>query len=687
MPETVEAKKATPKKGGPKKKTKQKFKGRFNHDKTLEQQILDPVSGPMGIYLALREAVNNAIDAGATQVIIYYGTHDGLPSITISDNGKGFNHKGVESVMSFAYSSRDRQDVKTIGANGTGTKCLLSLGNYRETTVIFETVSKELETPLRMENTYDYLLKLIKSKARADDHIQEISKPKGWTKYLPDRTTGTDVTIVNIDRRKIREKNLADNLAEVLTPRAAKYVSVQTAAGLVQVEPRVMEGKKYEFTFNQPSLGEVHLELYYGKRGDGPSICGPVNEIQHFSQIAQRLSGAQKAKIGHIWKTVSGYIYLERGNVYRVHNNTFGPTFFESEALQEFLALLEAVGPEIAELNQKERDQVTLSKREHMLDHIISANHLLCPAAMQAAPSGAGVPKKYSEEVDVPVKLVPERLMLRTKKQTVVRLYNQGTDVVDLVGIKWTVADGLVTIVRQEQGAATIATGTDVGTTTLTATGTFGSHEVIVVVHEGSTAPYIKGPPAIRPGGVELYHVYNYHEKVAWRLAQGPSAGIEVTIQDDNDTKEVSVSVEEQVAEQVIVLVAHKPHKPNEIVAQRKLVITKATGHKNTVIRINNVDYNLEKGFHYPNALAQIDYLWNGAETLPTIVFNPLHERVKRLGNIDALPHYLAAIAQAALVYQVENGTIKASEVVPIAEDFIATMGSEIEKALSEKKQ
>lgn len=277
-----------------------KVNARFNHAQMLEHLILDPVSGPLGLFVAIREAINNAIDAGATQVTIFYGTREGLPSITISDNGIGFNQKGVDSVMSYAYSSRSRTDVKTIGTNGTGTKCLLALGDYKETQVIFETVSKELEHPLRLENSYKYLLELAKGKVAADDYIKEIAQPKQWGKYLEGRTTGTDATIINVDKRKIREGNLANNLSEVLTPRAAQYVTIQTNAGPVPVLPRLLDGKHYEFSYEQPLLGKVQFDLYYGKRGDGPSICGPVNEIMHFSDIAKHLTPIQKNKIGHI---------------------------------------------------------------------------------------------------------------------------------------------------------------------------------------------------------------------------------------------------------------------------------------------------------------------------------------------------------------------------------------------------
>jgi hypothetical protein len=319
-----------------------------------------------------------------------------------------------------------------------------------------------------------------------------------------------------------------------------------------------------------------------------------------------------------------------------------------------------------------------------MFDHIINAAHLLAPAALQASPGGDMVSKRLPSNIDLPIKLVPDRVTLRPKKSLVIRLYNQGTDKVDLVAVTWKTTDNLVTLVRQEQGAATITAGAETGTTKLIASGSFGTHEVTVVVSESFISSYINGPGIIPPGNVEIYDLRNHTGLVEWRLAEGNMAGIEVTVQDNTATKQVSVSVDGDITLKAITLIAHEPNFPDVIIAQRKISISEEVGHKNTVIRINGVDYNLEKGFLYQNTLAQIDYMWNSENTMPTIIFNPLHERVKKMGNLDALPHYLAAIAQAALVYQVENGLLKAGEVAPCAEEFILSMCAEYEKIAKE---
>lgn len=368
-----------------------------------------------------------------------------------------------------------------------------------------------------------------------------------------------------------------------------------------------------------------------------------------------------------------------------MHNNTFGGSFYETEAVDQFVQLLELMGPELEELHQRERDQVTLSKRNFMFDHIVNAAHLLAPGTLQVPPTnGDLVSKKIQQKVDTPIKLVPDRITLRPNNSSVVRLYNQGTAELDLTEITWKSTDDLIKLARQDQGAATITAGAKTGVTKLFATGSFGIHEVTVVVSKGSAGAYIKGPGIIRPGNVEIYDLHNYNNAVEWRFAEGQIADIEVTVQDNTATKQVSVSVGSEVAISGVTLVAHEPKQPHSIVAIRKILISEEVGHKNTVIRINGVDYNLEKGFHYPSTLAQIDYLWNSDNTMPTIVFNPLHERVKKMGNIEALPHYLAAIAQTALAHQVESGLLKASEVALCAEEFILGMSAEYEKIAKE---
>lgn len=649
----------------------------INHKDMFHFMITEPASGPNGAYVAIREGVNNSFDAGATEIRIIEGTFEGEKALFISDNGSGFTPKGIASAMGYANSAQRRDDTSTIGANGTGLKTLLALGKLEKTKLTIFTVGKSLDSPKRLEITFDYLVQLAKKKVKAEAFVSNASIPDFWSEHL-ERTTGTTVILTNYDSRKIGAEKIARELGDHLTPRAVQHVKVFIDEKWKAIPPIQFKGYHFGFSYDQPTLGKVEFDIYYGdSSAEGPTICGKLNAIQLLTDIRKRMPREKRSAMSKVWKTVSGHIYMERGNVYRVHNGAFSDDFFDTKAIDELEELLTLVASELEELTEKAKSTETLERGKNLIDRIVAASIAQNPG--QVFTGGALTPGKRLDlkRPNEDVYIVPRKIHLRIGEEKPFVLNNVGTRVLDFGDATWKVNNSCVEITSQSGGRAFLRGKTE-GTTQAIVVGVFGSHTIQVEITKSVPylGPFIGGPAAIKPGTTHTYVINRFEKGVYWSVATPDGeSGVALEVVPDNP-KHVKLLIAPTVGELECMLVV-RDIKSRDFVAQKKIQVTNSeVANNKPVVHINGMNFELEADLYYPDTVAQIDQMWEEEGAFPKIIINPLHPRVRNLGTMDAAETFLAAIAQTALSYQVELGKTRAAEVAPIAEKFIEEMGA-----------
>ena len=226
----------------------------INHKNVYRHMIESQVQGETGKFVALREAVNNSFDAGATSIRIRFGKHEGQPALIISDNGFGFSAKGVRSAMSYAHSANERSDIKTIGANGTGLKTFLGLGDLDVTKLTILSVHRDHPECRKMNINFKYILDLIERKTKAENHVEDIKIPKDWLVDLA-RTTGSTVILTGYDSKRLGgAKAILKHLGEYLTPKACQHVEIYDDNKWQKIRPVSFRGKNYKFSYKNDTI-------------------------------------------------------------------------------------------------------------------------------------------------------------------------------------------------------------------------------------------------------------------------------------------------------------------------------------------------------------------------------------------------------------------------------------------------
>jgi hypothetical protein len=666
--------------------TKRRFRTGVNLEGTLRDHILTPVRGQNGAYIALREAINNSLDAKSTKVRIKFGTYENQPAIIIMDDGVGMNHAGITSAMSYAFSSRMREDLTTIGANGTGLKSLLGLGSLEKTKITAITVHGKND-PVKMEITFKYVVALAQKKVNGDDHIAAIPLPKDWASDIEGRTTGTTIILTGFDGRKIKSPDqVISQFGDFLTPKACRFVEVQNGKLWFQVEPETFKGEPYEIALQNDNLGEVIFDLYYGSYGDGPKVCGPVNEIIPLTRLYQNMDRAQKGKVSKIWKTVSGHIYIQTANKYRMHEGSFSEEFYSSNACNELIDMLKEVSEELEDLSRDARNKQLLKKRDVLIDKIIKASNSISPVDMQISPADAGNRaagvKPSTREEDVYI--VPKGLRLYPEEKVPIVLRNQGKNEISFAKATWHVDGKIIALEKSLAGTATVK-ALKQGSTEIVVRGDFGKHTIQILVSHAPSAPFVSGPNYIKPGNDYTYELKR-HEKdnVVWEIQQHDKS---VTIKESPASKkEVIVHVPGHCPDGAFILTVRN-RSTKAVVAEKRINIAENGSLEFTpIIHIGKKDYILKKEFYFPETIAQVDYAFNDS-AIPEIVVNTLHPRIKDLGAYYAADPILVSIANAAMIDQVSEGIVKREDAARLAEEFVSSVKDKIKEDLERDKK
>lgn len=657
----------------------EKTKGAINNKELLRHMIEDTVSADDGLYLALKEIINNSLDAGASKIKIKFGKYDGADALIISDDGAGFTQKAINSMLSFAFSAQKRNDIKTIGTNGTGSKMLLGLGDLDKTKITVLSVCKDFTSCKRLDIDFDYLYNLGRKKAKAEDQEHDITTPENWNEDMP-RTTGATVILTGYDGRRVRgATQLIKNLGEHITPKSSKYVTIQDGKKWQGIEPVVYRGSLFEMSFDEYStLGKVEFVLYYGRTNASElAMCGTLNMVSYFSDFVKKLDATERKKLSYAWKNISGHIYIEKANMYRVHNGGLNKQFYAKPA-KDLLKILHLVGEELSTLNEAVYNKELFEKRQRLVDRIIEANRKLSATGLGSgttAPSPGASPAvkrvKPANEIKEGPDFTPTLLRLSPRQTKEIILRNRGLQFADFGDVKWRTESNLFKIEHQSSENVKIVTGENTGSAILIAEGSFGSHSIKVDISTLPIGAYISGPNALKPGGTCEYDLFRYEgTNLQWEIR-----GAEGIILQESDKKKIKITIPDNCTETHVIL-AVRVVGDNEDLATKKIEITPEENKNTPVVVINKKEYRLEVNLYFQDTVAQLDSIdWEKDENqLPKIVINPLAPRLKMLGFMNALDSYLAAIALAALSKQVEDGEITAFAAAALAEEFISTM-------------
>ena len=129
----------------------------------------------------VREAVSNAIDAGATEINVNFsqpkavGTY--ILTITIEDDGCGMNEQGLQSFFDLGNSPK-RHNSNLIGEKGHGTKVYFNCSS-----ILVETSNDGVTLKAEMDQPYSIL------------HDGKLPLANVMRAETPDRPSGTKITI------------------------------------------------------------------------------------------------------------------------------------------------------------------------------------------------------------------------------------------------------------------------------------------------------------------------------------------------------------------------------------------------------------------------------------------------------------------------------------------------------------
>ncbi len=614
-----------------------------NFRAAIKQLIELPLKGSLAVEAALTETINNAFDARASEVRIMFSSYKGEQALIIMDNGSGFNRNGANSILSYAYSAQDRKDTKTVGANGTGAKAILGLGELEKTKVTIFSFSNEFTNGLELSFDFEYLVALAEKKVKEGNMIEKSS----WKKFFQgwERETGSTIILTGFDGRKLNPKTLMSALSSCLTPRTCKMVSFLSNEKLTPITLNKIEGSNFSFQDDSGKLiGNVSLDLYCGGGNDGPKICGNLNYLFDFNSFFKTLSVSQKESVGRIWQSVGGYIYIDNINVYRIHDGSLSKEFYSSGACDELVMILNLVGEELKEMDKKIADEKDIQKQKDFLKRIVAASHKINP--VQPHHSGLGRTKATGPQKEEEVYIVPKNITLEKGEEKEITLVNKGTKLIRFKGAKW-LTNRLVDITGE--GQMVTIKGKEIGKGDLIVSNGDFSHTIKLKVEEPSNTPYIAGPKYINPGSSITYEVRKVQDNVEWYV----DSSDEITlIKNTGKSVNIVVNANTELTDFMLRCMDSK----NKIIASRRIIISNQRKNESPMVSIGNKYYLLEFGTHYPSCLAQVE---NDGEDYPIVVINPLHPLIRGTSWFSETKEIISAICSVAINEQVENDGLK----------------------------
>ncbi len=636
----------------------------------LQQAIEGQVRGSKGLVVALRETINNSLDAQAKNVRIQCGTHQKVSALIIMDDGVGVSSKGLVSIMSYFISSRLRKDNKTIGANGTGRTALLGLGDIYKTRVTILTISEEYPNGIEASFDFEYLVQLLEQKI--DSISLESFKNKSDFQQNWPRKSGTTVILTGFDEQTVKDEvHILGTLSTVeeITTRTSERISVFVKHSWKKLVKTPIVGTPLTRQGEMPLLGKVDLELYHGGPNDGPTICGPINSIMSFTDIYKTFSIDQKNRISKHWLSIGGYIYIENANQFRGDDNEFKSEFYKGRACEQLVMILAQNNQSIEELSEDttqekkaiESLRVVMKRISEISKSLFGAHKVPDPVLQTKDIVSTEIPKL--KEID----LIPLTVRLRSGEETNVRIENRGARNIDFSDAVWKSASEDITSIEGKGEIVKFRPGKLLGKCEATVRGSFGSHVIKVIRDDTEPKPRIKGPKFVNPGDRVSYLLCEHDsDKVLW-VFDGNAKGFEF----DNDTgnpKSMIVIIPKDTNQLSVNLMCTT--LKNKPIAQKNIVVIKSKEDKPLTVTIGKQEYYMQFG-SYHKCMVQIER--PSDDELPSLILNPLHEGFGKLNLQMRISEILSALATAGIADQVEQGILTASESMHVNSEFIPT--------------
>jgi hypothetical protein len=648
------------------------IKGSFNHEQQITQALEAPMVGS-NWGRAFSELIANAYDAKADSVQIEFGTYDGAPAIFVSDNGVGLNTQGLVSYLSYGFSSRSRSDTKTIGTNGTGGKFGLALGDINETKIT--TISVNSETGIKkIVINKQYLLLLASG---ADQHNACINLKKIPVEFNRwPRESGVTVILTGYDPKRVSANLLAENLCHFMSPRALAKVVITSNGNPLPVLSEELTGNPFEFSSETKHCGLVELNLFYGGQGEGPKICGQLNQVMDFAAFAARLTVEQRKQIGRLWANVGGHIYIPNINLWRTHDGTLSQDFYKEQgACDEIVEILAVVSDELRKLIQAKRQQAQESAGKKLVSIFSSISKKLNPEVDVKAAGGNAIKEK---DIKKGIFIVPRSLHLETGKSQKVLLTNVGEQYVSFINSSWSTENPDVALVLDQLGPRATLYAGRTGKTTITITNSDGkTHKIKVVVGDEpqQKKPYIYGPGMVQSNIESEYRLAQFtgDGEITWKIQGADGWNISWVNQD------VVVVPTGKVGDSAVLTVFSN----EAVVASRTITIGKFEKNSDTsssvpVVVIGGQPFEILVTSARPEAVSIMPE-WASETGYPVIALNPLHpiyDKYKGMGlRSDSV---LTSLGFAGINYLVSTGGMTVSDANNLYGDFIETYKSNL---------
>lgn len=317
------------------------IKGRINADAILDDVI---GTGPT-FFPGLKQAVENAVDAGATEIrieVVNRGQTSGY--ICIIDDGHGFRTENFESFCSLRVSSKKGKKGQ-IGKHGSGRLFLLRFaGSLR----VF-TKSEEFPKLSTFSFTREDAVALIKSTERSFPR-EEVRKP---TWLALESKTGSALIIECVNWKEVPTiREMIARFAEHLKPSIASIVKINGES----LVPRDVVGEVIQQSFQAdylPGVQEVELFIPVERRRGEEIMIGALNQICGMSTFYRQLKPLDAGMVPSslLDRSVCGAIYIPALNEYRASSaEELESDFYGAKGTDLRLAVLRFMQEEIRPL-------------------------------------------------------------------------------------------------------------------------------------------------------------------------------------------------------------------------------------------------------------------------------------------------------------------------------------------------
>lgn len=307
----------------------QAHRGAINTSRAL-QQLVDSGTGRHNLIVAaLRQMIENSLDAGATEIRISMNRGE---SIRVADNGTGMLLKDIGGVNSLF--TDHKEPGKGYGKNNSGR--LFSFALARKVRYWF--ISTDYSTLHTIPFGWEEAIAVFENRLQ-NPPVKVTKVPSWWT--MKSGATGTVVELTEVEWGRV--KNIGDlrqQLSRSLSPWAADCVFLDE-----ERLPRRETVKDFSFSETHPVLGEIRgvFMKLASKAGKADGIFLGKNPICSIADFMGGLTDITLRALVPDWMegtTLIGYLDIQAVNKFAHHDrNKLQDEFYRNEELVKELMM------------------------------------------------------------------------------------------------------------------------------------------------------------------------------------------------------------------------------------------------------------------------------------------------------------------------------------------------------------